>query len=220
MNSKEFTEQNISIFNTLGEFISILPNKQEYLILGSIALISYTKKINYFRKIKDIDVIVNKKYKKEITDTLLKKGYQKLTFIDKKMPFYKNLIKHSKSMYTRFYKPNGVNIEILFTNFTKSKDRLEIELYPKIFASLPLKVFNVSNLNNTKFNSISPEALLTVKKLTNNTIGRIYTKDKQKRNNDIFALSKVINKNIYKTIKKELKFRMGFISFKISKIIS
>ncbi len=48
-----------------------------------------------------------------------KRGYEKLTFIDKKMPFYKKLIKHSESMYSRFYKPNSVNIEILFTNFTK-----------------------------------------------------------------------------------------------------
>ncbi len=213
MNFKEFQEQNESLLSTLKEVIAILPVNEKYLILGSVALLSYTQRIGYLRKIKDIDIIADKNYQKEITDTLLERGYEKLTFIDKKMPFYKQLTKYSESMYTRFYKLNSVNVEILFTNFTKSKDRLEIELYPKFFSSLPLNVLIVSNLNNIEFNTISPEALLTVKKLTNNTIGRIYTKDKQKRKEDISTLCKIINKDIYKIIRKDLKFRIGFITF-------
>ncbi|PIP63863.1 hypothetical protein CO165_04210 [Candidatus Roizmanbacteria bacterium CG_4_9_14_3_um_filter_33_18] len=59
----------------LEDFIKIIPSDQKYFCIGSVSLLSFTKK-SYDRKIKDIDIICEVKNFNFIKNNLLSLGYQ------------------------------------------------------------------------------------------------------------------------------------------------
>ena len=98
--------------------LSEVSRKDKYIILGSVATLSYTQEIGYMRQIHDIDVIMDRDEADVVKRLLLNEGFELKTFIDKRMPFYKSLIKQAESQYLRFVR-NNVAIEILSTQFIK-----------------------------------------------------------------------------------------------------
>ena len=69
-------------------------DKSKYIIVGSIALLSYTQKHGYDREVHDIDIVMEKQAAEATKNKLLELRYKKDTFINKKMPFYKRQMKY------------------------------------------------------------------------------------------------------------------------------
>ena len=59
MTRAEFLIENQKVLETLKDFANTTVGLQNILILGSVGLISHTQKVNYYRKIKDIDTIAD-----------------------------------------------------------------------------------------------------------------------------------------------------------------
>ncbi|MCA9377120.1 hypothetical protein H6763_00950 [Candidatus Nomurabacteria bacterium] len=219
MDIEDFKDQNELVLQTLKDFSNITTNLPNILILGSVGLTSHTQNVNYYRKIKDIDTIADMAYRSEIEDQLIERGYSRSTFIGRSMPFSNILIRYSSNRYTRFFKQDSCDLEILFTPFIYDKGRLRIELFPKFYASIPEKELIETELLGIKFNSLSAESLYAVKQLTHNSFGRIYKDDIQKRTLDHQALMNCINIEAYKVIVKEFKITIGFIPIPIKSLL-
>lgn len=220
MNRNEFINENQEVLATLNDFATITSNLPNIIVLGSVGLISHTQTIGYFRKIKDIDTIADSKYQDEIENHLINNGYKKSTFIDKKMPFSKILRLFSSSKYTRFYKQDSCDLEILFTPFVYQNEVLKIELFPMLYASLPQKVQIEKELMGIKIKTISAESLYSVKQLTHNSFGKLYKKGSAKRLLDHEALYKSINIHKYQDIIKAFKIKIGFLPIPIKHYIT
>src|SRR4030042_4202456 len=107
------------VSSVLNDFIAVLPGAQRYFCIGSVALLSYTAKTGYRRKIKDVDIICDTNNFHHIVDGLKRRGYKQYTFIDKSFLFYTQLLPLASSKYYRFEK-NGKNLEVMTTDFVDS----------------------------------------------------------------------------------------------------
>ena len=125
MTRAEFLIENQKVLETLKDFANTTVGLQNILILGSVGLISHTQKVNYYRKIKDIDTIADSNNQLQIEAKLIKRGYTKSTFIDDKMPFAKILKRFLSSRYTRFSIQGSSDLEILFTPFISANNMLQ-----------------------------------------------------------------------------------------------
>lgn len=220
MNRNEFINENQEVLATLNDFATITSNLPNIIVLGSVGLISHTQTIGYFRKIKDIDTIADSKYQDEIENHLINNGYKKSTFIDKKMPLSKILRLFSSSKYTRFYKKDSCDLEILFTPYVYQEELLRIELFPMLYATLPHNVLIENELMGIKVKTISSEALYAVKQLTHNSFGKLYKKGSEKRLLDHEALYKNINVHKYQDIIKAFEIKVGFLPIPIKHYIT
>lgn len=119
--NKSFNNHWVGVY--LKEFLNSLPVNYEYSVIGSVALLSYTQKIGYEREIHDIDVICQAEGFSQIANKLISLGYGQGTFVDKRMPFYKTLMRLAKSKYYRFQK-EGHALELLTTPFNKFGDKI------------------------------------------------------------------------------------------------
>jgi len=219
MNRDEFFNENQNVLDTLNDFSNITSSFPNIIVLGSVGLISHTQTIGYFRKIKDIDTIADSKYQRDIENKLMGKGYKKSSFIDKRMPFSNILKLFSLSKYTRFYKDDSCDLEILFTPFIYQKELLKIELFPMLYASLPQTVLIENELMGIKVKTISAEALYAVELLTHNSLGKLYKIGYEKRISDHEALLKIVITNNYSEITKDFGIRFGFLPIPIKRLI-
>jgi hypothetical protein len=208
MTRTDFVKTNSILLSTLSYFSKLTKDLGNTIVLGSVALISYTKRVGYFRKIKDIDTIVDVKYQHDIELGLIENGYSKSTFIDAKMPFAHVLKRHAETKYTRFIKGNSADLEILFTSFDRSNNRIQIELFPHVYASVPTSEFVMGELEGSIFQTVTPETLMAIKQFTQSTMGALYSKGSEKRISDGDALEKVIDVERYRCICKELKVHL------------
>ena len=117
------------VAQVLQDFTNSISLDQKYFCIGSVALLSFISENVYQRKIKDIDIICDMNNFEDIKKSLLKKNYCQFTFVDKKFPFYKQLIKLAQSKYYRFEK-NGKSLEIMTTDFGSLKNEVSVDLYP------------------------------------------------------------------------------------------
>jgi len=170
----------------LEDFIKIIPSDQKYFCIGSVSLLSFTKK-SYDRKIKDIDIICEVKNFNFIKNNLLSLGYQEYTFVDKKFPFYKPLQKLAQTKYFRFEK-NGNNLEIMTTDFGNLNNRVQVELYPGIKFSFPSNGIINSSFESTKLKTVSPETLYCIYSFGLKTWGLFVRKNIGQRKNDLQQL--------------------------------
>ena len=104
------TNLNSEYIDTLSIITKDVP-PDSYIVLGSMATLSFTSKIGYERKMNDLDIIADESQVKPMKDVLEDLGFIQTTFINKRMPFYKKLLKHSQSRYLRFSK-DDINVEI------------------------------------------------------------------------------------------------------------
>lgn len=216
MNLAEFKIANSDVWLSLESFCGLQILYKEVIVLGSVALISYTSAIGYYRKIKDIDTIVDSEYKDAIESKLKSRGYKKSTFIDPRMPFALLLRRYAESKYVRFHKSGFADLEILFTPFVQSPSRIQIELFPHIYASMPKTELVQGSLEGNTFGSVTPEILMAIKQLAHNTVGRIYTRGREKRFADHEALRKIIDREKYDRLYKELTIKIFGLGIPLS----
>lgn len=194
--------------------LSKISNADKYIILGSVATLSYTQKVGYIRQIHDIDVIMDRNEADVVKKLLLKDGYELKTFIDKRMPFYKSLIKHAESQYFRFIK-NNVAIEILSTPFIQVEDTLKFDLYPNIWTQIPKNSIVTQQLGGARFTTLNLNLVWAIKEFLNKTLGKFMHYKGGQRKDDLAALKRIVN---IKEAKELLsKCRLGYkkISFRI-----
>ena len=198
---------------TLNDFIKSISSGQRYFCIGSVSLLSFTKN-NYQRKIKDIDLICESKNFNSIKNNLLKFGYKQYTFIDKKFPYYKRLLKLAQSKYFRFEK-DGKNLEIMTSDFGNSKKEILVELYSGIMFSFPSVGIINSSFEGINFKTVSPETLYCIYSLGLKTWGFFVRKNIEQRKNDLKQLKKIINNKKLNKIADNVFITIGKIKLKI-----
>jgi hypothetical protein len=209
MNSK-----NRWVVSVLKDFINSIPKNQKYFCIGSVALLSFISENVYQRKIKDIDIICDINNFKDIKKPLLKKNYCQFTFVDKKFPFYKQLLKLAQLKYYRFEK-NGKSLEIMTTDFGSVKNEISVEIYPGIKFTFPSSEIVNSSFEGINIKALSPETLYCIYNLGLKTWGRFNKENVIKRKADLEQLAKVIdNKKLYK-ITNNIFLSIGKIKLKV-----
>jgi len=193
-------------------------NNSRYFIVGSVALLSYTKPYSYDRQIQDIDIIMDKNKALEVSKKLINLGYKQNTFINPRMPFFKIFLKHSQDKFLRFSK-NNLNIEILVTTFSEYKNLFIFELYPGIKAGIPKNELNISSYNGVKFDTVSVEILYLIKKIANNTVAEKVKYRQEQRYNDLKPLKKLVNFERFNLLISQVRIFIINIPFKIPKFL-
>ncbi|MFA5770870.1 MAG: hypothetical protein WC894_05255 [Patescibacteria group bacterium] len=188
--------------------------KDSYIILGSAATLSFTSKVGYSRKINDLDIIADESLVKKMKHKLLKQKFIQSTFINKRMPFFQKLIKHSDSSYLRFSK-GGVNVEILSTKFIKNASSLILDLYPNFWVKIPVYSLTQTKLGRAQFTTLDVNLLWAVKQLLNNTLGRFMLYKRKQRVDDLFHLKKIVNIKKAKELLRKSRFGYKSLSFKV-----
>jgi len=198
--------------------LSKISNKDKYIVLGSIATLSYTQKVGYIRQIHDIDVIMDRSEAAIIKKLLLKEGFELKTFIDKRMPFYNSLIKQSESRYFRFTK-NNVAIEILSTPFIQVGNTLKFDLYPNIWAQIPKDSLVEQQLSGVVFTTLNLNLIWGIKQFLNNTLGRFMRYKGEQRNKDLSVLKKMADVKVAKQLLSRCKLGYLKLGFRIPPFI-
>lgn len=185
-----------------------------YIVLGSAATLSYTSKIGYTRKMNDLDIIADESQIASMKNALTKQGFIQTTFINKRMPFYKKLLKHSESTYLRFSK-GEVNVEILSTKFIKKDSSLKFDLYPNFLVKIPKSSLTESKLGNAKFSTLDVNLLWSIKYLLNNSLGRFMHYKGEQRIKDLSYLRKLVDLEKSKKFLSQCRFEYLSLSFQI-----
>lgn len=207
-------EDNKWVAKILRDYNDCLPGNYQYFVIGSTALISYTSKIGYVRKIKDIDIICSDKNFTSIADKLKEKGYEQNTFVDRNTPFYGRLKRLAETKYFRFVKDNK-GLEIMTSPFREIDKEIEIELYPGVRFSFPTDSISSTNLYEVSFKAVTPEALFCIYSLGHNTWGKIASKGKEKREEDIRQLRPIINEEKLEKVASNIFLHLRGIKLKI-----
>lgn len=209
------TPVNEKYIQTLKELTKLV-KPDTYVIMGSVALLSYTKKIGYERQIHDIDIIMESREAQRITQKLLNLGYTQNTFINKRMPLYKTLNKLAKDRYLRFSK-DGVDIEILSSpiDLIRKDGHVTFELFPHVSVKLPKEVFVISNYGEATFNTVSKEMLYFFKKAASNTIGKRIKYKEVQRLNDLQNLEKLVDIESFSKLKSRCKLGVFGVYFRL-----
>lgn len=208
---------NEKYIKALSEFTNIV-QQNKYIIMGSVALLSYTQSQGYDREIHDIDIIMDTDEAVAVAHHLKSLGYKQTTFINPRMPFYSKLLKYAENKYLRFSK-DGVDIEILSTKFEFLGELFTFEMYPAIKAAIPKDVLATSNYSDIEFSTVSKEALYFFKKVADNTEGRKVKYKQNQRYNDIAKLEKLIDQKKYSNVKNDSRLTLFGISTKIPKLL-
>lgn len=198
----------ISALRTLSKITHV----RRYIILGSVATLSYTQKVGYIRQIHDIDVIMDKSEANKTKRFLLENGYELKTFIDKRMPFYKLLKKRSKSHYLRFTNKD-VAIEILSTKFIQEGNTLKFDLYPNIWVQIPKNLIVTQGFGGVRFTTLDLDLVWAVKEFLNNTLGKFIHYKSDQRKDDLAALRRITNVSMAK--KQFSRCKLGYKKIKI-----
>ncbi|MCR4313466.1 MAG: hypothetical protein NUV58_04405, partial [Candidatus Roizmanbacteria bacterium] len=183
------TNLNSEYIDTLSIITKDVP-PDSYIVLGSMATLSFTSKIGYERKMNDLDIIADESQVKPMKDVLEDLGFIQTTFINKRMPFYKKLLKHSQSRYLRFSK-DDINVEILTTKFIKKDSSLRFDLYPNFWVKIPKDSLFKTKIESIEFTTLDVNLLWAIKYLLHNSLGKfIFYKGKQ-RTEDLLHLRKL-----------------------------
>ncbi len=180
-----------------------------YIVLGSMATLSFTSKIGYERKMNDLDVIADESLIERIKIKLIEKGFVQTTFINKRMPFYKKLLKHSQSRYLRFSK-DDINVEILTTKFIKKDSSLKFDLYPNFWVKIPEDSLFKTKIESIEFTTLDVNLLWAIKYLLHNSLGKFIFYKGEQRTEDLLHLRKLVN--LGKAKKFLSLFRFGYLS--------
>jgi len=207
------TDLNIEYINILSKILKNRP-RDSYIVLGSMGTLSYTSKIGYSRKMNDLDIIVDESQVKPMKDVLMEQGFIQTTFINKRMPFYKNLLKQSKSIYLRFSK-DGVNIEILSTRFIKIDSSLKFDLYPNFWVKIPISSLTKTKLGKTEFTTLDVNLLWAIKYLLHNSLGKFMHHKREQRAEDLSHLRKLVNLDKAKRLISQSRFGFKSFAFKV-----
>lgn len=198
------------------DFKKAIPSNFRYFAIGSSALMSYTAKAGYCRSIKDIDLIADSKNFSVISSKLVGLGFNKFTFIDKKYPFSKQLLKIAKTKYYRFEK-NNKSLEIMTTDMGDDPDNIMVEIYPGLKFSFPPIGLTTTSLGGVQFSAVAPEALFAIYNLTLNTIGRFVKTNLDQRYCDLENLGKVIDVTKLNETIDRICFYLGPIKLRVPK---
>ena len=194
--------------------LSKISHKDKYIILGSVATLSYTQKVGYTRQIHDIDVIMDRSEAEVVKKSLIKEGYELKTFIDKRMPFYNSLIKQAESQYFRFTK-NNVAIEVLSTSFVQVGNTLKFDLYPNIWTQIPKESIVTQQFGSVHFTTLNLNLVWVIKQFLNNTLGKFMRYKGEQRKSDLDALKKIVNVKEAKQLLSKCRLGYKKISFRI-----
>lgn len=203
--------------HALSDFVNSTQSSS-YFIVGSVALLSYTKPNGYDREIHDIDIIMETSEASKTADRLIQLGYKQNTFINPRMPFYSKLMRYAENKYLRFSKDN-TDIEILSTPIECLNNLTIFEMYPGIKAGLPKDVFVNSTYGNIEFKTVSKEMLYFFKKFANNTMGRKVKYKENQRYDDILHLEKIIDPHVYRDVANKSRLSVFGIRVKIPSIL-
>lgn len=176
----------------ISNYLSNLPG-EKYIVVGGASTLSYTSKTGYERSLHDLDLVADTRVASKLTQKLIKDGFIQSTFIDKRMPFYRNLVKQSKSFYLRFSK-DDVNFEILSTKFVKRGKLLKFDLYPNLWVEIPAEFLVTSQIGNTKFTTLDIDFHFALMQFLNNTLGRVMRYKAKQRKEDLKNIAKLVNK--------------------------
>lgn len=207
------------VTSALNDFLQAITQNYQYVVVGSVALISYTGKIGYERKIHDVDIICQAEGFSQIANKLICLGYQQSTFIDKKMPFYKTLMKLAGSKYYRFQKED-VALELMTTPFKYSQGNVCIELYPGFRVSLPESSITTTNLYGINFRAATPEALHCIYSIGFTTWGRVVKAKNSQVIEDLKNLKGVTNEVALKNLANQINIEVGKVKFKLPHILT
>lgn len=195
--------------------LSIITKKipqNSYIVLGSMATLSFTSKIGYERKMNDLDVIVDESLIERMKIKLIEKGFVQATFINKRMPFYKKLLEYSRSTYLRFSK-NNINIEILVTKFIKKDSGLKFDLYPNFWVKISQDSLFESKIGKLKFTTLDIGLFWAIKYLLHNSLGKFMKYKTRQREEDLSQLKRLVNIKKAKKLLKKCCFGYKFLSF-------
>lgn len=189
-----------------------------YIVLGSMGTLSYTSKISYTRKMNDLDIIADESQVKQMKIRLMEKGYKQTTFINKRMPFYKKLFKHSQSIYLRFSKDN-INVEILSTKIIKKDLNLKFDLYPNFWVEIPENSLSKTKIGTVGFTTLDVNLLWTIKYLLHNSLGKFMTYKGKQRSEDLSYLRKLVNIKKAKKFLSQCRFGYRFLSLRLPRFL-
>ncbi|MCL5019269.1 MAG: hypothetical protein M1426_02170 [Patescibacteria group bacterium] len=185
-----------------------------YIVLGSMATLSYTSKIGYSRKMNDLDIIADESQVGQMRKKLVEQGFKQSTFINKRMPFYKKLLKHSQSIYFRFSR-GEINIEILSTKFIKKDSDLKFDLYPNFWVQIPISSLVTTKLENAEFVTLDINLLWAIKYLLHNSLGKFMHYKGEQRAEDLSHLRKLVNLEKAKKLLSQCRFGYRSLSFHV-----
>lgn len=194
-------------------------NDTDYIILGSAATLSYTLKVGYTRQMHDLDIIADKKIVEKTKTKLLAMGFVQNTFIDKRMPFFGKLEKHSTSYYLRFSK-NDIYVEVLATEFETKNGKVKFNLYPNIWAQIPQKFLVQSELAGTKFTTLDVNLLWAIKTFLANSLGRKLKYKASQRDKDLLQLKKCVDQGKAKEYLGQCRIGYKAIAFRIPQFLT
>lgn len=207
------TDLNSEYINIFSKILRNSP-QDSYIVLGSAATLSYTSKINYKRKMNDLDIIADESQVKPMKDVLEDLGFIQTTFINKRMPFYKKLLKHSQSVYLRFSKED-INIEILSTKFIKKDSGLKFDLYPNFWVKIPEDSLFKTKIESIEFTTLDVNLLWAIKYLLHNSLGKFMSYKGKQRTEDLLHLRKLVNLGKAKKFLSLCRFGYLSLSFQI-----
>jgi|GEM_PF-4832401 hypothetical protein len=208
---------NEKYINALADFVNSA-RSSTYSIVGSVALLSYTKPNGYDREIHDIDIIMETSEAATTAERLLRLGYKQNTFINPRMPFYNRLMRYAQNKYLRFSKEN-TDLEILSTSIEQINNLVLFELYPGIKAGVPKDVFVSSAYGNVDFKTVSKEMLYIFKKLATNTLGKKVKYKEKQRYNDTRHLEKLIDRTVYREVATNCRLSICGIRVRLPSVL-
>jgi hypothetical protein len=214
MNKNDLNSEYIKIFSAITKNLP----QNSYIVLGSMATLSYTSKIGYSRKMNDLDIIVNESQVRTMKDVLINQGFIQTTFINKRMPFYKKLLKQSQSTYLRFSK-GEINVEILSTKFIKKDTSIKFDLYPNFWVKIPQESLFESKIGMAKFTTLDVSLLWAIKYLLHNSLGKFMHYKGEQRIEDLSHLRKLVDLKKAKKLLSLCRFGYLPLSFQIPKFI-
>lgn len=188
--------------------------EDSYIVLGSAATLSFTAKLGYVRKINDLDIIADELAANKMKNRLVNLGFEQSTFINKRMPFFNKLMKHSQSTYLRFTK-GEVSIEILLTKFIKNGSNLKFDLYPNFWVKIPPNSLIKSQLGEAQFTTLDVNLLWAIKYLLHNSLGKFMRYKGKQRSEDLLNLRKLVNLDKAKKLLSQCRFGYRGLSFSI-----
>ncbi|MCA9391700.1 hypothetical protein KC614_00660 [candidate division WWE3 bacterium] len=203
---KDFEVINSDVTRSLLDLASVVNLSKESIFLGSVALHVHTLSHGYFRKIKDVDVIVNKSCQSQVESDLNDLGYQRSTFINDNMPLHKLLRRFGWNRYARFYKDGAADLEILFARIKRDANAVEVSIFPGLTAVLPTSELQEVSLLGVTFTTVSAKQLLQIKVFAKNLLNRFYPKN-DKTVRDIKALENVVEGNEFNERRGGLRFK-------------
>lgn len=189
-----------------------------YILLGSMATLSYTSKIGYSRKMNDLDIIADESQVEQMKIKLTEQGFRQSTFINRRMPFYKKLLKHSQSIYFRFSKEE-VNVEILSTKFVKKDSDLKFDLYPNFWVQIPIGSLTVAKLGSVMFSTLDINLLWVIKYLLHNSLGKLMHYKGEQRAEDLSHLRKLVELKKAKQFLSQCRFGYRSLNFIIPEFL-